>query len=154
MQFLIVAPLCLLVLFAFDETSSKVNNLDITEAYKIMCCIVVAIAIVRSANQYTSVVTAFWGALAAVAYNDQWLNNYPLTAALLSLIVAPLLGVLFFSVYDRLFDHFIFISYCSSPPARSVSCVVSHRCMAPQIPPLITLQHIPTFGCIEILLFP
>ena len=53
-----------------------------------------------------------------------------------------------------LFDLFIFISYCSSPPARSVSCVVSHRCMAPQIPPLITLQHIPTFGCIEILVFP
>ena len=110
MQFLIVAPLCLLVLFAFDETSSKVNNLDITEAYIIMCCIVVAIAIVRSANQYTSVVTAFWGALAAVAYNDQWLNNYPLITALLSLIAAPLLGVLFFSVYDRLFDHFIFKS--------------------------------------------
>ncbi len=110
MQFLIVAALCLLVLFAFDETPSKVNNLDITEAYIIMCCIVMAIAIVRSANQYTSVVTAFWGALAAVAYNDQWLNNYPLIAALLSLIAAPLLGVLFFSAYDRLFDHFIFKS--------------------------------------------
>ena len=110
MQFLVVAALCLLAIFINDETSSKVNNLYINEAYIIMCGIVLAVAIVRSADQYTSAVTAFWGALAAVAYNDQWLNNYPLIAALLSIIAAPLLGLLFFSVYDRLFDRIIFKS--------------------------------------------
>ena len=110
MQFLVVAALCLLAIFINDETSSKVNHLYINEAYIIMCGIVLAVAIVRSADQYTSAVTAFWGALAAVAYNDQWLNNYPLIAALLSIIAAPLLGLLFFSVYDRLFDRIIFKS--------------------------------------------
>ena len=68
MQFLVVAALCLLAIFINDETSSKVNNLYINEAYIIMCGIVMTVAIVRSADQYTSAVTAFWGALAAVAY--------------------------------------------------------------------------------------
>ena len=107
MQFVVVAVLCLGILFLNDETSSKVNNLDINEAYIIMCGIVMSIAIIRSAYQYTSSVTAFWGALAAIAYNNQWFNDYPLTAALLSLIAAPVLGLLFFLLFDRLFDHYI-----------------------------------------------
>lgn len=107
MQFVVVAVLCLGILFLNDETSSKVNNLDINEAYIIMCGIVMSIAIIRSAYQYTSAVTAFWGALAAIVYNNQWFNDYPLTAALLSLIAAPVLGLLFFLLFDRLFDHYI-----------------------------------------------
>ena len=110
MQFLVVAVLCLAVIFLNAGSSSKVNNLDINEAHIIMCGIAMAVSIIRSADQYTSAVTAFWGALAAVAYNNQWLNNYPLTAALLSLIAAPILGLLFFTLYDRLFDKMIFKS--------------------------------------------
>lgn len=110
MQFIVAAALCAIVIFAFGATSSKVNNLTINEAFIIMCCMVMAVAIVRSADQYTSVVTAFWGALVAAGINNQWLSGNSLTAALLSIIAAPLLGLLFFSVYDRLFDRIIFKS--------------------------------------------
>ena len=108
MQFLVVAALCLLVIFAFDETSSNVNNLNITEAYIIMCGIVMTVAIVRSADQYTSVVTALWGAVAAFAYHENWPFHPLMTAALLSLLAAPVLGLLFFTLYERLFGHIIF----------------------------------------------
>ena len=110
MQFIVAAALCSIVIFAFGATSSKVNNLTINEAFIIMCCMVMAVAIVRSADQYTSVVTAFWGALVAAGINNQWLSGNSLTAALLSIIAAPLLGLQFFSVYDRLFDRIIFKS--------------------------------------------
>ena len=110
LQFLVVAALCMLILFAFDETSSKVNNLSITEAYIIICAIVMTVAIVRAADQYTSAVTAFWGAVAALAYHGSWPFHPSMTAALLSLIAAPLLGLLLFAFYDRLFDRIIFKS--------------------------------------------
>ena len=105
---LVVAILCLLVLFAGAETSSKVNNLTITEVYIIMCAIVMTVAIVRSAGQYTSAVTAFWGAFIALAYHGNLPFHPSMTAALLSLIAAPVLGLLFFLLYDRLFDRVIF----------------------------------------------
>ena len=107
MQFLVVAALCMLSLFAFDETSSQVNNLTIDETYLIMCSIVMTVAIVRAADQYTSAVTAFWGAVAALAYYGSWPFHPSMTAALLSLIVAPILGLLFFIFFDRLFNRLI-----------------------------------------------
>ena len=108
MQFLVVAALCLLVIFAFDATSSRVNNLTINEAYMIMCGIVMTVAIVRSVDQYTSVVTALWGAVAAFAYHDEWSFHPLMTSALLSILAAPVLGLLFFILYERLFDRIIF----------------------------------------------
>ena len=107
MQFLVVAALCMLSLFAFDKTSSQVNNLTIDETYLIMCSIVMTVAIVRAADQYTSAVTAFWGAVAALAYYGSWPFHPSMTAALLSLIVAPILGLLFFIFFDRLFNRLI-----------------------------------------------
>lgn len=109
LQFLVVAALCMLAVFAFDEAAtSKVNNLNIHEALIIMCAIIMAVAIVRSADQYTSVVTAFWGAIAALAYHGKWSFHPSMTAALLSLIAAPVMGLLFFFLYERLFDRIIF----------------------------------------------
>ena len=99
--------LCLAALFITNETASRVNNLSITEAYIIMCGTVMTIAIVRSANMYTSAVTALWGALAAVAYNYQWLDTNVLVAMLLSVVAAPLLGTVFFTLFDKAFDRLI-----------------------------------------------
>lgn len=106
LQFLVAAACILAVLMSdvsFSDTTFTLN-----EALIIMCAIAMAVTIVRAADQYTSAVTAVWGALAAVAYNDQWLNQFPLTAALLSLIAAPVLGLLFFMLYEWLFDSLIF----------------------------------------------
>ena len=108
LQFFVVAALCLLVLFINGETHSEVNNLTISQAYIIMCAIIMTVVIVRSADQYTSAVTAFWGALAGLAYNGSWPFHPSMTAALLSLVAAPLLGLLFFLLYERLFESFIF----------------------------------------------
>ena len=108
LQFLVVTALCLLVLFAGDETLTKVNNLTVNEVYIIMCAMVMVVAIVRSVDQYTSAVTAFWGAIIALAYNGNWSFHPTLIACLLSLIAAPILGLLFFLLYDRLFDRIIF----------------------------------------------
>lgn len=105
MQFLVVAVSVFAVLMS-DVTFST-TPFAINEALIIMCAIAMAVTILRAGDQYTSAVTAFWGALAAVAYNDQWLSSFPLTAALLSLIAAPILGLLLFFLYDRLFDRFI-----------------------------------------------
>lgn len=107
LQFLVVIALCLLAIFFINDTSSKVNNLTISEAYIIMCALIMAVAIVRTADQYTSAITAFWGAVAALAYHGNWPFHPTMTAALLSVIAAPVLGLLFFSFYDRLFDRFI-----------------------------------------------
>ena len=104
---LVAATLFVLVVLAVNESPSSVNNLNITDAYIIMCAIVMSVAIVRSANQYTSAVTAFWGALAALSYHENWTFYPSMTACLLSLLVAPVLGVLFFFLYDRLFDRII-----------------------------------------------
>lgn len=108
LQFLVVAALCLLAVFINSETPSEVNSLTITQAHIIMCAIVMSVAIVRSADQYTSAITAFWGAVAALAYHGNWPFHTSMTAALLSLIAAPVLGLLFFSLFDRLFDRIIF----------------------------------------------
>lgn len=108
LQFVVVAALCLFVLFFNDETPSEINNLSITDAYITMCAIVMAVAIVRSIDQYTSAVTALWGAIAALAYHGNWAFHPSMTACLLSLIAAPVLGLLFFLLYDRLFDRIIF----------------------------------------------
>lgn len=106
--FIVAAVLCLLVLFISDETASGVNNLSIGDAYKIMCSMAMTVAIVRSADQYTSAVTAFWGATAALAYHGDWAFHPTITAALLSIVAAPLLGLLLFYIYERVFDHIIF----------------------------------------------
>ncbi len=108
LQTLVVAALCLFVLFVFDESSPIVNNISISQAYIIMCAIVMTVAIVRSADQYTSAVTAFWGAIAALVMYGNDTFHPSMTAALLSVVAAPVLGLLFFSLYERLFDRIIF----------------------------------------------
>ena len=52
--------------------------------------------------------TAFWGATAALAYHGDWAFHPKITAALLSIVAAPLLGLLLFYIYERVFDHIIF----------------------------------------------
>ena len=68
------------------------------------------IAITRSANLYTSAVTALWGALTAIAYHYQWLDSFTLMASLFSLFAAPLLGIMLFALYDKMFERFIYKS--------------------------------------------
>ena len=75
-----------------------------------MCGIVMTIAITRSANLYTSAVTALWGALTAIAYHYQWLDSFTLMASLFSLFAAPLLGIMLFALYDKMFERFIYKS--------------------------------------------
>lgn len=108
LQAIVVAALCLFMLFAFDETSPIVNNISLNHAYIIMCAILMTIAIVRCVDQYTSAVTSFWGALAAMVVCEDAAFHPSMTAALLSLVAAPILGLLFFLLYDRLFDSIIF----------------------------------------------
>ena len=105
--FVVVAALCFLAVFINDEMPPEINNLNITQAFIIMCATVMAVAIVRSTDQYSSAVTAFWGSVAAIAYNENWPFHPSLSACLLSLIAAPILGLLLFLFHDRLFDRII-----------------------------------------------
>ena len=108
LQFLVVAALCLLTVFIINNTPSQVTSLNISQAFIIMCAIVMSVAIARSAGQYTSAITAFWGAVAALAYQDNWPFHPSMAAALLSLFAAPVLGLLFFSLFNRLFNGIVF----------------------------------------------
>ena len=108
-MFLFVVAVCILAVLAGNVTVFN-TPLTITQSLIIMCAVAMAVVIVRTANQYTSVITAFWGAIAAVAYLEQGLDSFPLMAAMLSLIAAPVLGVLFYYLYEQLFDSFIYKS--------------------------------------------
>ena len=110
MLIIVSSVLCFLALVIASKSSSQLGKLSITEAYIIMCGIVMTIAITRSANLYTSAVTALWGALTAIAYHYQWLDSLTLMASLFSLFAAPLLGIMLFALYDKMFERFIYKS--------------------------------------------
>lgn len=110
MLIIVSSVLCFLALVIASKSSSQLGKLSITEAYIIMCGIVMTIAITRSANLYTSAVTALWGALTAIAYHYQWLDSFTLMASLFSLFAAPLLGIMLFALYDKMFERFIYKS--------------------------------------------
>ena len=103
---LIVVAGCILAVLGNNVSVFQVPY-TISQTLVIMCAVAMAVVIVRTANQYTSVVTAFWGAIAALAYQEQRFDTFPLMAAMLSLIAAPLLGLLFYFLYGRLFDRII-----------------------------------------------
>ena len=106
LQFLVVVAFVLAVLMC--DVSFNGSLFTISETYIIMCAIVMAIAIVRAGDQYTSVITAFWGAVTALAYHEKWHFHPVLTVALLSVIAAPILGLLFFILYERVINRVIF----------------------------------------------
>lgn len=114
MQFLVVAAFilaaCTIKVTFFPETN--VSHLsDIIVVSVILCAVVMAIGIVRAANQYTSAVTAFWGAVAALGVECNWFGDTSLVVALLlSLIVAPFVGTMLFLLYRKLFNHIIYKS--------------------------------------------
>lgn len=113
MQFLVVAAFILgaYVINVNFHTVPEGSTLTIIEASEILCAMVITIAIVRAANQYTSAITAFWGALIAFGIECNWFNNISLVVALLiSLIAAPVVGTLLFYIYRRIFNHIIFKS--------------------------------------------
>ena len=105
MLVVVSSTLCMLAFFITNKTASTVTGLGVREVYIIMCGIVMTIAIIRSAGQYTSAVTAFWGALIGIGCYNQNLDNNSLAAALLSLLAAPVLGMMFFTLYDKIIDR-------------------------------------------------
>ena len=76
MLIIVSSVLCFLALVITSKSSPQLSKLSITETYIIMCGIVMTIAITRSANLYTSAVTALWGALTAIAYHYQCLDIF------------------------------------------------------------------------------
>ena len=106
LQFLVVVAFVLIVMMC--GVSFNGSTFTISETYIIMCSIVMAVAIVRAGDQYTSVITAFWGAITAFAYHEKWQFHPVLTVAFLSVIAAPLLGLLFFILYEKIINRVIF----------------------------------------------
>lgn len=114
MQFLVVAAfiLCAYAMnVSFHTAPEGPATLTIVEASVILCTMVMAVAIVRATNQYTSAITAFWGALTAFGVEYNWFDNISLVVALLlSLIAAPIVGTLLFYIYRRFFNRIIYKS--------------------------------------------
>ena len=114
MQFLVVAAFIVgayVINVNFHTAPEGPYTLSIIEASVILCAMVMTVAIVRSANQYTSAITAFWGALTAFGVESDWFNDTSLVVALLlSLIAAPIVGTLLFYIYRRIFNHIIYKS--------------------------------------------
>lgn len=111
MQFLVVATFILgaYVINVDFHPIAEVSGFTIIELLVILCSMVMAVAIVRASNQYTSAITAFWGAIAAFGIEHNWFNNTSLVLALvLSLIVAPLIGTLLFYLFQKIFNHIIY----------------------------------------------
>lgn len=111
MQFLVVAAVILgaYVINVDFHPIDDASSLTINEMLVVLCSMVMAIAIVRATNQYTSAITAFWGAIAAFGIECNWFNNSSLVIALLlSLIAAPIVGTLLFYIYRRIFNHIIY----------------------------------------------
>ena len=110
-QFLVVAALILVayVINVDFHLIAEASYITIKEILVILCAVIMTIAIVRTTNQYTSAITAFWGAFAALGIKSSHLNNTPLVVAfLLSLIAAPIIGTLLFNLYQRIFNHIIY----------------------------------------------
>ncbi|MBR5118501.1 MAG: hypothetical protein IK100_07650 [Muribaculaceae bacterium] len=113
MQFVVVAVFIVgvyVINATFIHFSDETLNLThITKVLVILCAIVMATMIVRATNQYTSAITAFWGAVAALGVECNWFNHAPLLVALLlSLIAAPIVGTMLFYLYQRVFNHIIY----------------------------------------------
>lgn len=89
--------------------TGEASGLTTTEMSVLLCAMAMTVAIVRATNQYTSAITAFWGAIAAFGIARNWFNDTSLVIAmLLSLIAAPIAGTLLFYLYQRLFNHIIY----------------------------------------------
>ncbi len=114
LQFLVVAAFIVgayVINVNFHTAPDHPYNTTTIEASVILCAMVMTVAIVRAANQYTSAITAFWGALTAFGIEHNWFNNTSLVVALLlSLIAAPIAGTLLFHLYQRIFNHIIYKS--------------------------------------------
>lgn len=108
----------LLVVTAFIVAACAINfkpytpdetlNLSITEMSVLLCAVSMSIAIVRATHQYTSAITALWGAIAAFAVaSDRFAPSLSI-AIVLSLLAAPIVGIVLFHVYQRIFNHIIY----------------------------------------------
>jgi len=89
----------------FASTLSGNGPLTHEQSFIIMAAIAMTIALLTVFRQSTSAVTAMWGALLAIHNHTHTLSDFPTSAAIISLIVAPAIGTLLFILYDKLFEQ-------------------------------------------------
>lgn len=74
----------------------------------LLSIIVIVLAICTSTGIKTSAVSALWGAVGAIAENDEMPDGFPVWSAVASLLIAPAAGALLFAIFRGLIDKFIF----------------------------------------------
>ncbi len=105
---LLLATAAAVAMTILSQFKAWTISLSLNQAYIIMCAIVITIAVMRAAGQYTSVITAFWGTLAALSNHGELSQQFPVLESLVSLIVLPIAGLLLFLLYCHIFEHGIY----------------------------------------------